>query len=44
MLWIEKMTTGCVILPQVWKIIFFSLDLKKIELFATVQIKWRFKK
>ena len=29
------MTTGCVILPQIWKIIFFSLDLKKIELLET---------
>ena len=37
------MTTGCVILPQIWKIIFFSLDLKKIELFPNVQIKRRVK-
>ena len=43
MFWIEKMTTGCVILPQIWKIIFFSLDLKKIELFPNVQIKRRVK-
>ena len=26
------MTTGCVILPQIWKKIFFSLVLKKIDL------------
>jgi len=43
MFWIEKMTTGCVILPHIWKIIFFSLDLKKIELFPNVQIKRRVK-
>ena len=43
MFWIEKITTGCVILPQIWKKIFFSLVLKKIDLSTNVQIKWRFK-
>ena len=37
------MTTGCVILPQNWKKIFFSLDLKKIELLTPVLTKRRFK-
>ena len=31
------MTTGCVILPQIWKKIFFSLVFKKIDLPTLVQ-------
>ena len=43
MFWIEKMTTGCVILPQIWKKIFFSLVLKKIDLLQSYkQLKRRF--
>jgi hypothetical protein len=34
---IEKITTGCVILPQIWKKIFFSLVFKKIDLPTSVQ-------
>ena len=37
------MTTGCVILPQICKKIFFSLVLKKIDLSLRVQPKWSFK-
>ena len=37
MFWIEKITTGCVILPQIWKKIFFSLVFKKIDLPTFVQ-------
>ena len=37
MFWIEKITTGCVILPQNWKKIFFSLVFKKIDLPTLVQ-------
>ena len=37
MFWIEKITTGCVILPQIWKKIFFSLVFKKIDLPTSVQ-------
>ena len=36
MFWIEKITTGCVILPQIWKKIFFSLVFKKIDLIQSV--------
>ena len=37
MFWIEKITTGCVILPQIWKKTFFSLVFKKIDLPTSVQ-------
>ena len=37
MFWIEKITTGCVILPQIWKKIFFSLVFKKIDLPKVLQ-------
>ena len=37
MFWMEKITTGCVILPQIWKKIFFSLVFKKIDLPKCVQ-------
>ena len=37
------MTTGCVILPQIWKKIFFSLVLKKIDLLNRLQSIRRFK-
>ena len=43
MFWIEKMTTGCVILPQIWKKIFFSLVLKKLDLLIRLQTKRRLK-
>ena len=36
MFWIEKITTGCVILPQIWKKIFFSLVFKKTDLLKRI--------
>ena len=37
------MTTGCVILPHIWKKFFFSLVLKKIDLINRVQPMRRLK-
>ena len=37
------MTTGCVILPHIWKKIFFCLVSKKIDLSTSIQLERRFK-